>query len=477
MRIAIGGVAHETNTFSTLPTASGDFTIMRGDELLDGPLSREYWQRVADDGHVAIPIMRAYATPSGRVTVHAFETLLTELIEGIRAALPVDGVLLHLHGAMEVERIGDGETAILEAVREVIGPDPLIAVTLDLHANLAPAVADMADIVTAYRTAPHRDPEETRIRGAQLLLRSLAGGVRPTVSLVKLPLLVAGEAAVTEVSPSRELYAALPARSEEDGVLDASILIGCAWTDSPFTTVSAIACGTDPARSDAVAGEIARTIWDRRADFAIDSVCADPEDVVDLAFSYPERPVFVSDSGDNPTAGAAGDSPYFLNTLLGRFDSLPAGSSDSEVLVAGIADAGAVSACSVVGAALHLGLGGKLDSVTCGPLAVDAMVVGVFPGDPKFGNSALVRIGGIDVVIQERRAPFTSLDDFSRLGLNPEDYRLVVVKLGYLFPELRDSAPRHIMALTPGFGDQRIDRLRYSRLKRPIYPLETDVRF
>jgi microcystin degradation protein MlrC len=477
MRIAMGGIAHETNTFSTLPTTLGDFTIMRGDELLEGTISRDFWQRVVDDGNVAIPVMRAYATPSGKVTVHAFETLLGELIEGIKAAMPLDGVLLYLHGAMEVEKIGDGETAILEAVREVIGPEPLVAATLDLHANLAPAVAEMADIITAYRTAPHRDSEVTRVRGAELLLHCLESEVRPTVSLVKLPLLVAGEAAVTEVSPSRELFAGLSARSEEDGILDASILIGCAWTDSLFTTVSTIACGTDRVQTDAVAREIAQKVWDRRADFAIDSVCADPQDVVDLVFSYPERTVFVSDSGDNPTAGAAGDSPLLLSTLLRRFEALPPGSDSSEILLAGIADAGAVAACgdAGVGATLDVRLGGKLDAVTCAPLAVEATVRGLFPEDGKFGDAALVRIGGIDVVIQAQRAPFTSMDDFLRLGLRPEDYRLIVVKLGYLFPELRDSAPRHIMALTPGFGDQRTERLEYSHLKRPIYPLDPET--
>ncbi len=479
MKIALGGIAHETNTFSTLPTRLEDFTVMRGEELLSGTQSREFWQRAANAGHIAVPLFRAYATPSGKVTIHAFETLLAELVDGIAAAMPLDGVLLYLHGAMEVESIGDGETAILEAVREVTGPDPLVAVTLDLHANLAPAVAAMVDIVTAYRTAPHRDSEETRLRGAGLLLRCLEDRVRPTVALVKLPLLVAGEAAVTEVSPTRELYAELPSRSEEEGIPDTSILIGCAWTDSSVTAVSAIACGTDPEKTERVAKEIAQKVWQRRAEFAIDSVCADPLEVVDLAVSYAERPVFVSDSGDNPTAGAAGDSPYFLEILLRRFGASLVDSDRSEVLVAGIADTHAVSACmrSGVGAVIDLELGGKLDSVTCGPLSVQATVRKVFLGDAKFDDTVLVRVGGIDLVIQSQRPPFTDLADFSRLGLRPDGYGIIVVKLGYLFPELRDFAPRHIMALTPGFGDQRLERLPFARLTRPIYPLDQEARF
>ena len=179
MKIAVGGIAHETNTFSTLPTTLQDFTILRGRALLSGGQSEPFWSSVINEGHEVCPLLRAYATPSGKVAKAAFETLLSELVEGLVACGRLDGVLLHLHGAMEVEDIGDGETAILRAVRDSVGSDPLIAVSLDLHANCAPAVAKMADIITAYRTAPHRDAEETRLRCARLLLLCLGAGERP----------------------------------------------------------------------------------------------------------------------------------------------------------------------------------------------------------------------------------------------------------------------------------------------------------
>jgi microcystin degradation protein MlrC len=153
-------------------------------------------------------------------------------------------------------------------------------------------------------------------------------------------------------------------------------------------------------------------------------------------------------------------------------------SRGADVLVAGIADPAAAAKClAAADGAVELSLGGKLDAVTCGPLDVAGDVLATFRADPVFGDTAVVRIAGVDVVVQSRRRPFTTLTDFARLGIKPDTYAAVVVKLGYLFPELRDYAPRHIMAMSPGFGDQRLERLNYNRLKRPIYPLDPHVSF
>jgi len=464
VRIAIAGLAHETNTFSTLPTAYADFRAARGEALLDTPP----WQQ--EPGHLTLfPICVAHASPSGLVTEDAFSRFVTEILDGLRAALPLDGVLLHLHGAMEVEHIRDGETAILRAVRDLIGPGPLIAVTLDLHANLAPDVVALSDIVTAYRTAPHRDVAATRERGARLLLDCLKSGVRPVTRMVKLPLLVAGEAAVTEVEPATALYARLPYYDALPGVLTSSILIGCAWTDSPHTSVSTVVTAADPAIAEAKARELAAEVWEARDRFAIDSPTASIDDAIRMAYASPVRPVFISDSGDNPTAGAAGDVPVFLARLV-ELDA-------RDVLVAGMPAQDAVTACFAagVGGQVDVELGGKLDRVSGYPYRSEVTVKRLVPEAAGIPRRALVSIGGVDVVLQSDRLPFTEMRHFHTMGVNPADYKAVVVKLGYLFPELRDYAPAHIMALSPGFGDQRLDRLPYRRLRRPIYPLDPNT--
>lgn len=465
MRIAIAGFSHETNTFSTLPTRFEDFHVTRGDQLTQDPL----WQAAAAQGHQIMPLLVASASPSGRVTRSAFERFSAEILDGLRQCLPLDGVLLHLHGAMEVEEIGDGETALLRAVRARIGAEPRIAVTLDLHANLAHAVVDCCDLVTAYRTAPHRDIAETRARGGRLLLRCLEAGVRPSTQLIKLPLLVAGEAAVTEVEPIRSLYARLPAIDEREGILTSSILIGCAWTDSPETMISVAVSGTDVQASRAAANELAQAVWDARRAFAIDVPTASTVDAIQMAYASPIRPVFISDSGDNPTAGAAGDSPLFLEQLVF--------SKAEEALVAGITDPAAVEVCfrAGAGARVTLSLGGKLDQTFAQPYQTEATVERLVPETVGIPPRAVVRIGGVTAAIQSDRPPFTELRHFESAGIDPSAWKVIIVKMGYLFPELRDFAPQHIMALSPGFGDQCLARLPYHRLRRPIFPLDPDA--
>ena len=465
MRIAIGGLAHETNTFSTLPTTYADFALVRGPALIETP----FWQRVAAEGHELAPLLVAHATPSGRVTAPAFQRLLGELLDGLAASLPLDGLLLILHGAMEVEEIGDGETAILTAVRDLVGPEPFLAVTLDLHANLAQAVVQRSDLITAYRTAPHRDAQETRERAARLMLDCLRQGLRPTCHLVKLPLLVAGEAAVTEVEPARSLYSRLPEIAAVPGVLDASILVGCAWTDSPETGMGVVVCGTDQKTVIGEAERLASEVWAARDRFRIDVPTATIDEAIRMAYRATERPVFISDSGDNPTAGAAGDSPNVLRQLVGM--------GAEEALVAGIADPAAVERCFDVGEGgkLALEIGGRLDYTFAAPYPAQVTVKRLVEGNEKTPPRALVRIGGVDLVLHSNRRSFTELGYFREMDIGPTDYKLIVVKLGYLLPELRDYAPRHIMALSPGYSDQRIERLPYYHLRRPIYPLDPGI--
>ena len=462
MRIAIGGLMHETCTFSTLPTRLSDFRREVGQDLLAG----SFWQDLLRQGHDLWPLFVAHALPGGKVTRQAFEALLEELLAGLRRSLPLDGLLLILHGAMEVAEIGDGETAILRAVRDLVGPDVLISTPLDLHANLAPSVVEQSDLVTGYRTAPHRDIAQTRERGMRLLLHCLQGGIRPSSHLIKVPLLVTGEAAVTEVEPSRSLYARLSGIDQQPGVLVSSILIGCAWTDAPYTSVSVVISGTDRDSLQREAEGLAAEIWASREQFAPDSPTAPIEEAIRMAYAAAERPVFVSDSGDNPTGGAAGDTPLILAHLIA------VGAED--VLLAGLADAAAVAACFQAGegTSLPLSLGGKLDAVNAQPFECRATVQRLVPEVAGIAPRVLVRVGQVDVVLQSERWPFTERQQFGTMGLDPAAYKIVVVKEGYLFPELRDYAPRHIMALSPGFGDQRLDKLPYQSLARPIYPLD-----
>ena len=233
-RIAIGGIRHEANTFSPVRSEYGDFHICRGRELLDKAV-------LGVDGSDQVdfaPLFVASALPSGPVTREAYLQLNGELLAGLRNALPVDGVYLDLHGAMEVESLGDGESDLVASVRAVVGTGPLISVSLDLHGNISPELVDGSDMLTALRTAPHRDGGETRRRALCNLLRALVRGVRPAAALVKVPLLLPGEAAMTDVDVNSG-----PALSYPSLHMPPAACVGSMKRDRPSTTPMEGLCG------------------------------------------------------------------------------------------------------------------------------------------------------------------------------------------------------------------------------------------
>jgi microcystin degradation protein MlrC len=457
MRLAIAGIGHETNTFSPLRTGLDRFGVSRGAEILEHyriePLGGVQW----------VPTLCAGAMPDGLVLRSAYEALREELLSRLADAMPLDGVYMPLHGAMEVEGIGDGETDLARAVRSVVGPDALIAASLDLHANVAPAFAETTDVLTAMRTAPHVDGRETRERAIGHLVRAVREGLRPSNALLKLPLILPGEYAVTDSEPARSLYARLTAAEALPGVMDASLTIGCAWTDSPDTSVGVIVVAEgDEGPARLAARDLAAEVWARRGEFGPDAEMMPLSEAVAAAMADPDGPTIISDSGDNPTAGAAGDLPLALAELI------RAGASSA--VVCPFADAETVAQCSEAGEGARLGvaIGGKLDPAH-EPLRVEALLRRVRPG------LVVLVIGGVEVVLTAGRRGGCHMGTYEEAGIDPRQRHIVVVKQGYLSPEFRAMAHRSIWATTPGATSLRLDELPYTRLTRPIFPLDADA--
>ncbi len=454
MRIAVGGIRHESNNFSSLVTALDEFAIARGDDILRGE------QFVGHGGDVTfVPTLSSHAPPHGLVGADAYRTMRDELLERLTGAGPVDALYLDLHGAMDVVDIGDGESDLIRHVRAAIGPDLPIALSLDLHANLAPEVIAAADIATAYRTAPHRDGVATRRRAIHLLIDQLRAGRRNHTAMVKPPCLIPGEYAVTDVEPARSLYASLADFDRRPGIVDTSIVIGCAWTDSEYTSTAALAVG-ERAAAEATAREIAAAIWTARERFAPEVPTLAIGPAIAHADAATDSPVFLSDSGDNVTAGAAGDLTIVLRALLAT--------RARNALVVGICDPAAVASCRAAGVGAHarLSLGGKLDTRNGTPFDITAIVTGLRD------DGAVVTIDGVTLVITTERDGFITLGRFAHFGVDPRAYRIVVVKTGYLFPEMRTVARDAILLLSPGFTDLDLARLPYRRVRRPIFPLD-----
>lgn len=469
--IGVAGLSCECCTFSPLLSGERDFIVSAGAELLAN------YGFFADypDFHFT-PLIRARALPGGPIEPAFYDQFKQRLLDELAQQGPWDGIFLDMHGAANVYGRDDVEGDMLAAIREAVGPACLISASYDLHGNVSQRVIDSLNCLTAYRTAPHLDWYETLERACALLVRCLREGIVPNMTFIPVPILVPGEQSSTEFEPAAGLYATIPQVVTDYQLWDASILIGYVWADEPRATGSVVAVGLDADKTHAAAIDLAQQFWAVREQFQFGVTAGTVDECIQLALQTTVRPVVISDSGDNPTAGGAGDIPFVLERLLAL--------GASSTLVAGIADEEAVNLCAQagVGATLSLVLGGKLDPIHGQPLHVDGTVVSLhtvpWPASAKAGATtmpnrvAVINAQGVHVVLTERRTPFHRLADFTNLDLDPTQYQIVVVKMGYLVPEVDQLARRALLALSPGAVNQDIENLPYKRIQRPMFPMD-----
>lgn len=462
MRIVIGGIATESCTFSPLPTRLEDFTVHRGDAFFHRyPFLSELGTDIE-----FVPLLWARALPGGSVEANTYRQIKEEFLALLQQNLPVEGVYLDMHGAMNVQGMDDAEGDWIASIREVVGADCPISVSFDLHGNISERVVKNLDMMSAYRTAPHVDVVETRRKALSMLIECIQHDVRPMRAWVRIPVVLPGEKTSTEWEPGASVYASIAASDSIPGVLDASLLVGYVWADEPRASATAIVTGTDEAALIRAASRIAQNYWSVRSQFDFGVRTGSIDECIGWALAAPESCVFISDSGDNPTAGGAGDTPVFLERLIAH--------NVESAVVASIADSAAVAVCQAagVGADVELSLGGKLDPRTSQPLPVRARVINIVPSQ---NTEVVIQIGGIKAIITERRRPYHFIADMQRLGIEPLEHKIVVVKIGYLEPDLKRAAPLSLLALSPGAVDQAIERIPFQRIQRPMYPLDKDM--
>ncbi|WP_432038083.1 M81 family metallopeptidase [Streptomyces cucumeris] len=475
LRIGIGGMSIASSTFSPHRTTYEDFRITRGEELLN-----RYAWTVADDGLAElvewVPLVHAASLPGGPVERDTYDRVRDELTDRLRRAgrdAPLDGLLYDIHGAMSVVGMEDAEGDLTDAVREAIGPDALISAAMDLHGNVSRRFAERLDLITAHRLAPHEDAWETRERAARKLVERLVSGTgRPHLAWVQIPVLLPGEKTSTRLEPAASLYGRLAAVEAMAGVVDAAVWVGYAWADEPRCRAAAVVTADDPVLAVEQARSLAREYWEVRRDFAFAAPTGSADECIAAAVASSARPFLISDSGDNPTAGGAGDLAHVLGRLLAH-EELAAGRVTA--LHAGVTDPAAVAECCAAGpgATVTLSVGGTVSAGTgehAAPCEFTGEVVALWRDDAVGGDLAAVRSGGVTVILAGRRTPFHTRADFGEL--DPRGYDLVVVKSGCPEPELYEMAADWRLALTPGGVDQDLTRLGHRRLERPLYPFD-----
>ena len=481
-RIGIGGISIESSTFS--PHISGDeaFTVRQGDVLM------AYYPFLTPGSELReaaewLPLTQGRSLPGGAVARETYDRMKQQILDGIAENGPFDGFFFDIHGAMSVVGMVDAEADLAQAVRAALGPDVLISTAMDLHGNVSRALLDEVDLITAYRMAPHEDAWNTKERAVFTMLgqlRSSVGGDpdarRPYKAWLQVPVLLPGEKTSTRIEPAAGIYAEIPLVEAMDGVIDAAIWVGYAWADEPRCQAAVVVTGYDMALIQEQASRLGRLYWDARDDFEFVADALPLDASIDAALAAVDaRPYLISDSGDNPTAGGAGDVSWTLGELLARPEF-----SDGAVSVihASIFDPAAVALAVAAGVGGHVDLhvGGRIDAGPSGPVALSGTVFSITHGDVDAGTQVVIAAGGVHAIITERRKPFHHLSDFTMLGLDPQSTDIVVVKIGYLEPELYELAVGWKLALTPGGVDQDLLRLGHHRLAPGVFPFDTDGR-
>jgi microcystin degradation protein MlrC len=486
-RIAVGGFLHETNTFAPTKATYDDFVhgggwpaMAQGDDVLKTMRNINvglagFVEQAETQGWDVVPTISCGASPSAHVTGDAYERIVKVMVEGIKAAGPLDAVYLDLHGAMVTEHLDDGEGEILERVRKVIGKDVPLVASLDLHANVTPQMVEHANALIAYRTYPHVDMADTGRAAAKHLALLLRTKQRLAKAFRQLPFLIPISWQCTNDQPTKGIYRKLAALQSE-AVPTLSFAPGFPAADFPDCGPSVFAYGRTQADADAAADELAKLIIGHENDF--DGRIFTPDEGVRYAMELATRarkPIVIADTQDNPGAGGDSDTTGMLRALVRN--------NAKRAAIGVIYDPQSAKAAHAagVGATVTLALGGKSGIPGDAPyketFIVDKLSDGQFiaPGpyyggrDMDMGPSAALRIGDVRVVVSSHKAQLADQAMYRYVGIEPTEQSILVNKSSVHFrADFEPIAEKLIICAAPGAMPADTAALPWTRLRPGI---------
>lgn len=475
-RIAIAGLAIESSTFSPARTEAAAFHASLGDAVFERYpfLAPNHPNRKRAQW---FPTLKGHALPGGQVTREAYDSLMGITLELLKKNLPYDGLFFDIHGAMTVVGMEDAEGDMIAKIRTVVGPQTMISTSMDLHGNVSQQLAQESDLITCYRMAPHEDAIASKQRALEHLLDRLENGRgKPQYKAwIPVPILLPGEQTSTRIEPGKGLYAQVPRVADQEGVIDAAIWMGYPWADEARNHGVVMVTGDHKEKVQKGAEQLAQAFWAARHAFDFVAPTKAFDTALAQAIASEAKPFLLSDMGDNPTAGGAGDVTWTLRELLNHpAFSKPTG---KQLIYASIPGP------QLIEQALAVGVGGKVsaevgaavDHRYAPPLLLEGRVTAIHSGDKDAEVEVVVQVGLITVIVTKKRKPYHHISDFTNLGLDPKNTDILVVKIGYLVPELYDIRGDWVMALTPGGVDQALTRLPYQNIQRPMFPLDPDM--
>lgn len=491
MRIAVGGISHETSSFAVSRTTLADFTagfgLFRGDEIIQRFRGANICAGGFIDGSVAhgfevVPLLWGFAYPSGLIDRTDYESLKNEFLNRLREAEstggPIDGVLLDLHGAMVIEGIFDGDGDFVEAVRRQLGTDRPIVVTFDLHGNHTQRRVDAADAIVGFDTYPHVDMAERGREAADLIVKTIRREIRPVMSFRSLPLFWSVPTQVTSLPPMSEVMQRIHEIESRPGILSVTLATGFPWADVPHVGASVIVVADgDQSLADATAEEIATWIWDDRERWY------HPPKPVREAIQDGERvgryPIVLADHADNTGGGSPGDSTEILRTFIEM------GLNKALILYIVDPDVAKQAHAVGVGQRLQAPVGGKSSAIQGPTVMMDVEVMAISDGNftydgPMYagltgnmGCSAWLKQDGISVVVVTAHEQPLGPAFAKTLGIDCESMKYIAVKSAAHFrASFERFAGTIINVDAQAIHTHNYKQLPYQNRTRQIFPVE-----
>lgn len=470
---------HEVNSFSPVITTERNFRadhLFYGEDVVASAIKEDkqlagFLSVVEEEGGgrvKAIPLVQAKSLSGGPVDSLFYTKIKTLILDGVREQERVDGIYLSLHGAMGVQGMFDPEGDLIAAVREAAGPETVIAVSFDLHANVTRRRAENANIIVGYHTNPHRDHFKTAYRAGNLLIRTVMGEIEPVMVVNKMKLLKGGGINVDFLQPFRPIFSRMKKMEKQDDVLSVSFFPVHIWIDEPELGYSTIAI-TDGN------GDLAGKLADELSDMAWAV-----RDVPQPAGNSPEEAVAIArdkklgralgtvvfcDVADAPSAGTPGESTWILRALVEE------GSDMTSYVAVRDAQAAEEAWQYNIGDEITLSVGGKLDTVYNAPFTYTGVVAS--KQETSFGKTVILKHNGVHLILSELPMALKEPGDFRELGLSVWKADIVAVK--NLFPFRYNYLlynRKTVNVMSPGFSSIDPFALKYVNIPRPIYPLD-----
>jgi microcystin degradation protein MlrC len=489
VRIAIGGISHETNTYADACfglTKLEDFDVAREQQIVERSTGTRTFiggmlQAAEEMGAEVVPTMWAITQPSGTIARDAYEALKTELLARFEAALPVDGIGLDLHGAGVVEGIDDLEGDLTTALRELVGNDVKIVAPLDLHGNITELMAQNIDLMLGVHYYPHTDMYERGQEAINALPALLDGSLRPVTHVEHLPMLT--PTSCTDFAPAKDVNELCWELEGKPGVVDCTFFHGFPFTDTPIAGAHiVVTTNGDRALAEQIGKTVASYVWDRREDFRPETDT--PELAVRRAMAAARGPVVINETADNSGGGAPGDSTHLLRAML---EAKVTNACFGFIYDPEVAEAAHRAG---IGATIDVHLGGKHDDVHGEPLALRAYVKCLTDGRftyttpmydgvrTSYGPMARLVVDGIDIVVGSARSQTFDTEVFLLHGIDVTRYKIVALKSSQHFRAgFGDLAAEIVTADAPGLTTERVEVFERTRAPGPLWPKDPSATY